>query len=273
MFDAHTAHNFGLKTKKNPFAAGRIDLDKVLLSTPFKIAVNTIIQAVETCSFLLLKGVTGNGKSTILTAALNKLEKMPKIKLFVPSTFDAEDIDSKYLQMLVLEAHGKNIRDLKIRRKKNYAKILNDTKKQDITLAFIIDEAHRLPKKTMIALKQFWESYGVHSGNVAVILLSQPIIDDKLSLNELKEVEDRLEEMELAPLKKDGEKCREYVKEYIIHKLAAVGLSNLFTDEAIMRLTHRADTVQELNVLCAKAMVKAAQVNAKEVTEKTIYKI
>jgi type II secretory pathway predicted ATPase ExeA/DNA-binding XRE family transcriptional regulator len=272
MLSSYTMEYFNLE--KDPFVAGSVPENEIFFNKNFESLYNAIVNAAQKNAFLLITGWTGSGKSTILSAAIKKLQKNRRLKLVIPNPLNTEDIDVWYLTAEFIETLGGLAKTPFLKRIRTFelSRIFKECKKNNIKICLIIDDAQDLPDKTLITLKRVWEGQGVHTGKISIILVSQPGIDGKLNRTKLEEVERRMDQINLFPFNSENEQdMAADVLEYVNHRLKNAGCkSNIFKIDAIKCMLSRIDTVQDVNVLCKKALNKAAETGEKFIDERII---
>lgn len=249
--------------KANPFRGGDIDQEKLYQNQSNQNLKQIIINAAITDDFLVVTGVTGVGKSTMLESALAWLrEEEPKLHIIEISAIDPERVNTSYLIRQIIRQLGKVKIPTRIDDQEQLlSQILLKIKKNGGKIALFIDEAHCLSPKTLILLKKLWVTLGTKTVRMAVILVGQPSLSYVLDLQKLTEVNERVGIIDYNPLLTQGAVDFQQVKAYIQHKLTVEGGEMVFTDDAVEAIIQRKiNTPQKINQICIACMQRAAQI-------------
>lgn len=258
---------FGLKT--NPFTAHIPAPSQMFLNENVTAVEEAILNAAKNNEFLLVAGECGAGKTTIIRKILRQLEREQKLLVSMPDKHFIECVSIGYVGECIIQDFGKRKPPNNYREKSRaIVQVVQQNYKQNIKMVMLIDEAHRMNKTTLRALKRFWEGFGHDGSAMSIILVGQPYIHEVLSDVTMAEVQRRLSVVELDPF---GTQNEADILAYIRHKIKqAGGDENLFTEGAARAVFKYARTPLEINNLCVNALVEAARIQEKQITEEVI---
>ena len=177
--------------------------------------------------FIVITGEIGSGKTTVCRTLLNKLDKRTEIALITNTHLNGKD-----LLMTMLD-------DLEIAFNPNWTKAkllssLNDylveQLQKDRNVVLIIDEAQNLKPLVLEEVRMLSNLETETEKLIQIILIGQPELKNKLALNRLEQLRQRVSVyFHLSAL--DFSETKEYISHRL--KIASGGEKIYFTDEAL----------------------------------------
>lgn len=238
LFPATKKH-FGLF--RDPFAEDVRSADDVFSSADVRYVREALFQTAKHGGFMAVVGESGAGKSTLRRDLIDRInQENAPITVIEPYIIAMEDNDVKGKTLKaahIAEAIISTLSPLESVKRSPEArfrqlhKVLKESVKSGYSNVLIIEEAHALPIPTLKHLKRFFELEDGFKKLLSIVLIGQPELKIKLSERntEVREVVQRCEIVELAPL--DAE-----LERYVEHKLERVGkkLSDIFEEDAFL---------------------------------------
>ncbi|MDR2155928.1 MAG: AAA family ATPase [Burkholderiaceae bacterium] len=240
-----TRQHFGLAA--DPFRADVTQASDVFVSKDIRYVRETLWQhARHGGQMLAIVGESGSGKSTLVADFKDRLAREGRDVLVIePSVLYMEESDTKgktlksaaivqaILATVALSEAPK--RDAETRARQ-VQKILTAGHRAGQRYVLLIEEAHCLPTATLKHLKRFAELRDGLAFLLAIVLVAQPELRQRLSVAnaEVREVAQRVELVDLPPLGRN-------LDEYIQFKLARVGAdaAKVITKDGIDALRER----------------------------------
>lgn len=204
----------------------------------------------------------GSGKTTILRRVHAQALRSSKMRILFCSTLDRSQISHATLATAIL-------RDLRGRdeagRERDYGgmagearsellrRTLDDEEQAGRLPILLIDEAHRMPNKGLIAIKELWDSAGFQR-KLSVLLVGQSDLEDRLRKDPA--VQELLGRTQILRLPALGE----HVGDYLRWRFARVSADAdaVFTPAAMKAIGTRAEHPMWVNNLAVLAMRYAA---------------
>ncbi|AAP96316.1 Eha protein [[Haemophilus] ducreyi 35000HP] len=247
LFPATKKH-FGLF--RDPFAEDVRSADDVFSSADVRYVREALFQTAKHGGFMAVVGESGAGKSTLRRDLIDRInQENAPITVIEPYIIAMEDNDVKGKTLKaahIAEAIISTLSPLESVKRSPEArfrqlhKVLKESVKSGYSNVLIIEEAHALPIPTLKHLKRFFELEDGFKKLLSIVLIGQPELKIKLSERntEVREVVQRCEIVELAPL--DAE-----LERYVEHKLERVGkkLSDIFEEDAFVAVRQRLTAV------------------------------
>ncbi|MDG4948448.1 AAA family ATPase [Actinobacillus equuli subsp. haemolyticus] len=247
LFPATKKH-FGLF--RDPFAEDVRSADDVFSSADVRYVREALFQTAKHGGFMAVVGESGAGKSTLRRDLIDRInQENAPITVIEPYIIAMEDNDVKGKTLKaahIAEAIISTLSPLESVKRSPEArfrqlhKVLKESVKSGYSNVLIIEEAHALPIPTLKHLKRFFELEDGFKKLLSIVLIGQPELKIKLSERntEVREVVQRCEIVELAPL--DAE-----LERYVEHKLERVGkkLSDIFEEDAFLAVRQRLTAV------------------------------
>lgn len=198
---------------------------------------------------LVITGEIGTGKTTLCRTLLNRLDHKTKTAFILHPNFS----EVQLLQLIV--------RDLGITPKhKDKASLINalnefllSESSQGANVVLIIDEAQNLKERQLEQVRLLSNLETEKEKLLQIILVGQPELMDKLKLNSLRQLNQRVTvRYHILPLD------RSEIKGYIHHRLNVAGApKNLdFSEEAIEEVfLYSGGTPRLINIICDRALL------------------
>ncbi|WP_420068152.1 AAA family ATPase [Actinobacillus pleuropneumoniae] len=235
---------------RDPFAEDVRSADDVFSSADVRYVREALFQTAKHGGFMAVVGDSGAGKSTLRRDLIDRInQENAPITVIEPYIIAMEDNDVKGKTLKaahIAEAIISTLSPLeRVKRSpearfRQLHKVLKESVKSGYSNVLIIEEAHALPIPTLKHLKRFFELEDGFKKLLSIVLIGQPELKIKLSERntEVREVVQRCEIVELAPL--DAE-----LERYVEHKLERVGkkLSDIFEEDAFVAVRQRLTAV------------------------------
>ena len=241
---------YGLKEK--PFNA--TPDPKFLYLTPgHREALAQLVYSVqENRGFLVLTGEVGTGKTTLLHAfvqRLNRVNGRTAVAYVFNTMLPFEDLLEYVLEELGVPTPPSSPaqRLLALRR------FMLDRRRAGQNTVLILDEAQNLDPATLERIRMLSNLETPTEKLLQILLVGQPELRAKLNRPELRQLQQRIElQCGLAPL------SREQVRDYILTRLRIAGAHDLglFSDRAQTRIaTYSRGIPRRVNILCDHCLV------------------
>lgn len=250
---------FGLK--RDPFDPRDPRSRKEEFTTP---ALDKISRKAEDViryqGFAAIIGGIGSGKTT-LKRRIGEIvnDSNGKLVLLWPKFFNMDRVHSGSIVYFLLHHFQERAPQDLLSRAAALEKLLAQLSDQGIHVALGFDECHRLDKRLIIALKNFWElGSGGYDRYLGVLLLGQPAFE--YILGEHREIQERVNIVRMPGL---GKKAEDYLKHRV--EIAGGHLEKLFEPAAIARIARWADTPLAIGNVANAALLKAFKLQEKRV--------
>ena len=205
----------------------------------------------ERRGFIAIIGEVGTGKTTLLRALFNELDKNTETILILNTTVDFDQLMHNILWELDIPTGGKT----KIELIQVFNQFLIHKLSSNTNVALIIDEAQNLPPETLEELRMLSNLETEREKLLQILLIGQPELLSKLSSPGLRQLKQRIAiNCFLTPLS-DEERLQ-----YIAHRLSVAGCkdNNLFSKNALdLVCKHSAGIPRIINILCDNALLAA----------------
>ena len=243
LFPATKKH-FGLF--RDPFAEDIRSAEDVFTSADVRYVREALFQTAKHGGFMAVVGESGAGKSTLRRDLLDRInqENAPIIAI-EPYIIAMEDNDLKGKTLkashiaeaiITTLAPLESVKRSPEARFRQLHRVLKESSRSGYSHVLIIEEAHSLPVPTLKHLKRFFELEDGFKKLLSIVLVGQPELKLKLSERntEVREVVQRCEIVELAPL--DAE-----LERFVEHKLERVGkkVSDIFEEDTFLAVRQR----------------------------------
>lgn len=243
LFPATKKH-FGLF--RDPFAEDIRSVEDVFTSADVRYVREALFQTAKHGGFMAVVGESGAGKSTLRRDLIDRInQENAPIQVIEPYIIAMEDNDVKGKTLkashiaesiITTLAPLENVKRSPEARFRQLHRVLKESVKSGYSNVLIIEEAHALPIPTLKHLKRFFELEDGFKKLLSIVLVGQPELKLKLSERntEVREVVQRCEIVELAPL--DAE-----LERFVEHKLERVGkkISDIFEEDAFLAVRQR----------------------------------
>lgn len=253
---------FGLK--RDPFDVDHLPYGEEVFSNPQLDAVAARIRdAVKYQRFVAVVGGVGTGKTLLKLRVADELNEEGKSMLIYPEFFDMEQVTVSSIASQILSALEQKIPQDRTRRVNKIKEVLTSMQQEGISVAIIIDEAHRLNDRVISSFKNFWEmTNGRNSRLLGVLLFGQPaFVESRLRDVRFKEIRQRVQVIQMPEL--NGESVN-----YLRHRIATASgnIDKLFDAESLRRICLNASTPLALGNLVNAALMDAYEQEEKHVT-------
>ena len=254
--------------KKAPFHITP-DPDFLFLSPSHKAALGSIIYGIEERQgFVAIIGEVGLGKTTILRSYLERIDQHQLKTIYV---FNANISFRSLLKTIFREFNVDFESDDLFEMVNRLHQVLIEEYKQSRNVALIIDEAQNMPVETLENLRMLSNLETSTEKLVQIVLIGQPEFENKLNLNELRQLKQRVViRSTIAPLTDEESMA------YIEHRLAKVAMTQkpLFTRGALKHITQQAKgTPRVLNILCTNALIAGFGYRQKPIPVSTVKEV
>lgn len=243
LFPATKKH-FGLF--RDPFAEDIRSAEDVFTSADVRYVREALFQTAKHGGFMAVVGESGAGKSTLRRDLIDRInQENASIQVIEPYIIAMEDNDVKGKTLkashiaesiITTLAPLENVKRSPEARFRQLHRVLKESSRSGYSHVLIIEEAHSLPVPTLKHLKRFFELEDGFKKLLSIVLVGQPELKLKLSERntEVREVVQRCEIVELAPL--DAE-----LERFVEHKLERVGkqVSDIFEEDAFLAVRQR----------------------------------
>lgn len=261
------------KLFRDPFQDEVNGPDDVFLSADQRYIGEAMFQTAKNGGFLAVAGESGSGKSTLRKLLIERIRGLP-IRTVFPRALDKSRLTTGSICQAIINdlAPGERVRSSLEGQARQVEALLLASARADYSHVLVIEEAHDLSIATLKYLKRFYELEDGFRKLLAIVLIGQPELKDKLDERrhpEAREVIRRCEIAELQPLDAN-------VRDYLAHKLQrqSVPLEQVFAEDSFeavrSRLTRhkpgnggKTEVVSQLyplvvNNLATRAMNRAA---------------
>ncbi len=228
-------------------------------------ALNTLIYAIlERKGFVVITGDIGSGKTTVCRTLLNKLESDTHTALITNTHLTPKDLLMTILDDLEVEyANGSKARLLS-----QLNQYLIEQLRYDHNVVLIVDEAQNLSPSVLEEIRMLSNLETESEKLIQIILLGQPELKQKLALNRLEQLRQRIAVYyHLQPL------TQEECLNYIVHRLRlASGSERRYFTEGALRLVFAFSkgVPRLVNQICDSALLAGYTCGADVIDEKIL---
>ena len=223
--------------------------------------------------FILVTGDVGSGKTTLIRAVLEQVDR----KTFT-SLIQDPSLSEEQLLRVILQDFGLASRDEMKRGRLAHASarellgtlddFLSSLRPLGASALLVIDEAQEIPLETLDQISALAGPAGGMGRQLQIVLVGQPILKDLLTSPLIRELDGRIAtRLELKPLSADE------TSQYVSHRLMVAGAGPAvdFAPPAVAAVHRYSGGVPRLiNMLCDGAMVTAKAQGASSITPKVI---
>ncbi len=245
------------------------DPEFLFLSPSHKEALGAMIYGVrQRKGFLAVTGEVGLGKTTVLRAFIEKLDKEQMKTVFV---FNA-NVSYKGLLKIIYRDLGLELATDDVFEMVNgLHEALIEEYKADRNVVLIIDEAQNMPVETLENLRMLSNLETSKDKLLQILLIGQPELENMLDRRELRQLKQRLAvRAKLQPLTESDS------LDYIQQRLRVSGgePDEIFTKGALQAIVHDAKGVpRRINIICDNALVTGYGYNQKPITKKIVQEV
>lgn len=252
------------------------DFSRVWLSQELQTIKQTVAGAIHRRAIMALIGDVGAGKSTLLRNVMTELISNQRVRLIWPNCLNRYRMDGDAIVTEILNQMGVDLPATRLQRNTLVQKIMEKEVTSGVSVALIIDEAHDLPDKALIALKRLWDSAMLYK-LCSIVLVGQGgdrknggywgLKQTLLGVASLRELTERTVIIDMPKLR-NGQ-----MGAYLDWRLKDVGSSvdAVFDPDAVRALAIRADGCAQLaNNLAIRAMRRAKQCGEVKVTKELV---
>ncbi len=245
--------------KENPFHITP-DPKFLYLSKSHSEAIDLLTFGIrERKGFILLTGEVGTGKTTLCRALLEKLTKKTESALILNPVLSGKELLKNITEDFGLSAQGGSI--------KAHLDSLNGFLLRQASggnnAVVIIDEAQNLTPETLEMVRLLSNLETEKQKLLQIVLVGQPELKEKLSLHELRQLNQRIAvRYHLSPLD------LEETKAYIQTRLSIAGGKDTvkFTEEALAMVFRNSRGIpRAINIICDRALTAAFVAGKREV--------
>lgn len=229
-------------------------LDEVFTTKLLDKVAKQVEEAVRYQKFVAIIGDIGSGKTILKKRTVETVRRSNgKLRVYWPDFFNMDRVNSGSIAYWLLRQLGQERvpQDL-ISRAGALKNVLATLSDGGVRIALGFDECHRLDKRLIVALKNFWElGNGGFDRFLGVVLFGQESF--KLVLSEHREIAERCQIIEMPKLDKSEP------VEYLRHRVSLAGgkLEKLFEPTAINRIVALANTPLGLGNVANAGLLEA----------------
>jgi type II secretory pathway predicted ATPase ExeA len=203
MLTLKTFKKFGITS--DPFTGDVVKADDVYLTDETRFIADYLLQAAKVGGMVALVGESGSGKTTIRRYAVDRMEREDqKVRIIAPRTIDKTRLTtSSICDAIIRDCSTETPRRTLEGKARQIEKILTNSSRAGYSHVLMIEEAHDLTINTLKYLKRFWELEDGYKKLLAIVLIGQIEMKNKLDESrnwEAREVIRRMEVLELSPL-------------------------------------------------------------------------
>lgn len=259
--------HFGLAD--DPFLDSN-DVDDVWMSPTNKWLEGRFNQAMRRYEIIAFAGPSGAGKSTLSRRFFARAKHTKETRIISPASINRGRIDATSLSVAIIrDLVKKDTSSFPMEARSELLRsILAEMREQRIHPALVIDEAHLLSSKAMLAIKQVWDSH-LSTRALSVVLVGQPMLLDRLRTDlTLAELRGRTVPFSLKPLGATG-------SDYLRWRVSRIGgdADKVFSADAMKAIADRAEYPLWINNLAARAMAAAHRIGERRVESVIVGKV
>ena len=228
-------------------------------------ALDSLIYAIDQRKgFVVITGEIGSGKTTVCRTLLNKLDRHTQIALVTNTHLSSKDL----LMMILEEFEIDFIPGSKSKLLSQLNAYLIEQLERNNNVVLIIDEAQNLKPSVLEEIRMLSNLETETEKLIQIILLGQPELKQKLALNNLEQLRQRVSVyFHLSPL--DEADSKQYIRYRT--KVASESDREYFTEEALSAIYQFSKGVPRLiNQACDNALLSGYVVEAAVINEEII---
>lgn len=256
--------------RENPFNI-TADPDFYFSSHQHKEAITHLVYGIEQRKGIIaITGEIGTGKTTLCRTVLSQLDDTIKTALILNPSFSDLQLLRLILEDLGIQTNAKT----KYEMVDALNSFLLEEASQGNNVVLIIDEAQNLKVNQLEQVRLLSNLETEKDKLLQIVLVGQPELVDKLKLNELRQLNQRI-----AVRFHIGSLTREEIKEYIRHRLKVAQDSEFtryavhFTEDAVEAIFNISKgTPRMVNILCDRALLAGYASETFTIDENIIHK-
>ena len=251
--------------KQDPFDVDRVpNEDEIFTNSELDSIANRVKDAVLYQRFLAVIGPVGSGKTSLKIRVARELAQSTThdIRLLYPEFFDMNAVSVGAIARYILEEFETKCPGDSAARVRKIKQLLTSLRNDDVRVALVFDECHRLNDKVLSSLKNFWEmTNGGFQRLLGIVLYGQPkFVESTMRDYRFREIAERVQVVQMPTMEKSA-------RDYLTHKLAAQGgnIEEMFDDQAVARICRVAKTPLALGNLTNEALLDAYNLREKRI--------
>ncbi|XAI95646.1 hypothetical protein [Microcystis phage Mae-JY22] len=264
---------------RDPFSDEIHAADDVFVSPDIRYVQEVVFQTAKVGGMVAVVGESGAGKSVIRRDLIDRIQReRAQIHVIQPRVIDKGALTARHICEAILQDMAPNttMSTSLERLARQVEKVLVASSRGGHTHALVIEEAHDLAINALKYLKRFWELEDGFRKLLAIILVGQPELGDKLDERVNYAAREVIRRCEIARLHPLGTQ----LEAYLTHKLARVGkkFDEIFDPSAMDAIRARLTSGRRsqlypltVNNLVTRALNRAALDCAPTVSASTIY--
>jgi len=218
----------------------------------------------ERKGFIVLTGEIGTGKTTLLRALLERMDKMTHVAYVHNSALDIDGL----LEYILRDWGVKSEAQTHAQRLFELNEFLIEQHRQGLSPVLVVDEAQNLGVNTLEAIRMLSNFETSNQKLMQILLVGQPELRAKLDLPELRQLKQRIGlRCHIAPL--SAEESRLYIR----HRLRIAGAADagIFTDGAIQKIAdYSGGTPRVINIVCDHCLLSGFADSKKRIDAGTV---
>ncbi len=235
------------------------------LIPPYQEILQELKAAIMDCQLVVLAGVIGSGKTTLIRQLRDELERDNKVLVSKPAGVEAEkaNIGALVTALYYDLSPQKEIRvpSQSEKREQGLKKLIKDKKKP---VVLFVDEAHDLHHKTLKGLKRLMEMIHDSKGKLSIVLIGHPKLKNDLKLPTMEEIGLRTYAVAM-----DGfQEYREGYVRWLVEQCCddSISIEDVIEPEAASLLAQKLTTPSQIRKRLAEAMEEAYQIGIRPIT-------
>ncbi len=210
--------------------------------------------------FAVISGQIGSGKTTLVQKLLADIDKSIKVVRITQSQLDAVEFLHAVLRGLDLKPKS----DKKVFLLDEIRQALGSLKARDVNTLLLVDDAQNLSNQVLEEIRLLSDTEAEHGGNLSVILVGQPELEQRLKQTGLSQLDQRVRlRFRLGPM------SEEETDLYIQYRMNLAGWKGapLFNSEVCKRVfEYTSGTPRIINNLCDSVLLGAFVDETQEIT-------